>query len=165
MLSFVFHQLNSYCKIWYFVVNSNVGKNLFSFVYISTSPSRRNEYQVKHILGRMIKSWLWSWLAPPWHQLGKFLHATWSRQAAMILRTSTRLFSKGLNIKGQMLLKGLSKFEIHWNWTQACLIYIVWSIFLVLIKVFCHTLIYLSPGSNKSVLNWTQVCQLLCYSI
>ena len=116
-----------YCKIWYFVVNSNVGKNLFSFVYIFTSPSKRNKYQVKHILGRMIKSWLWSWLAPPRHQLGKFHHVAWSSQAAMILRTSTHLFCKGLNIKGLMLLKGLSILEIYSDWTQACLIYIVWS--------------------------------------
>jgi len=35
---------------------------------------------------------------------------------------------KGLNIKASMLLKGLSLFEIHSNWTQACLISYVWSI-------------------------------------
>ncbi len=116
-----------YCKIWYFVVNSNVRKNLFSFVYMFTSPSKRNEYQVKHILGRMIKSRFWSWLAPPRHQLVKFHHVTWSHQAAMILRTSTHLFCKGLNIKGLMSLKGLSIFEIYSDWTQACLIYIVRS--------------------------------------
>ena len=34
---------------------------------------------------------------------------------------------KGLNIKASMLLKGSSLFEIHSNWTQACLIYYVWS--------------------------------------
>jgi len=116
-----------YCEIWYFVVNSNVRKNLFSLVYIFTSPSKRNEYQVKLNLGHMIKSWLWSWLAPPRHQLGKFHHVAWSRQAAMILRTSTHLFCKRLNIKGLMLLKGWSIFEIYSDWTQACLIYTVWS--------------------------------------
>ncbi len=118
-------KLTIYCKIWYFVVNSNVEKNLFSFVYIFTFPSKRNEYRVKHILGRMINSWLWSWLAPRQHQLGKFHHVAWSHQAAMILRTSTRLFCKGLNIKG-LLLMGLSIFEIYSDWTQACLIYTIW---------------------------------------
>ena len=116
-----------YCKIWYFVVNSNVGKNWFAFAYIFSSPSKRNESQVKHILGCMIKSWLWSWLAPPRHQLVKFHHVTWSHQAAMILRTSARLFCKGLNIKRPMLLNALSILEIYSDWTQACLIYIVWS--------------------------------------
>jgi hypothetical protein len=30
-----------YSKNWYFVVNSNVGKGLFSFVYILSSPSKK----------------------------------------------------------------------------------------------------------------------------
>ncbi len=38
------------------------------------------------------------------------------------------LLWKGLHIKALMLLKGLSLFEIHSNWTQACLILYVWSI-------------------------------------
>ena len=103
-------------------------KELILFcIYFHFPPSRRNEYQAKHILGRMIKSWSWSWLAPPQHQLGKFHHVAWSHQAAMILRASTLLFCKGLNIKGLMLLKGLSILEIYSDWTQACLIYMVWS--------------------------------------
>ena len=67
----------------------------------------------------------WSCGDPPWP--GNFHHVTWSHQAAMILRMSTRLFYKRLNIKGLMLLKGLSILEIYSDWTQACLIYIVWS--------------------------------------
>ena len=38
------------------------------------------------------------------------------------------LLWKGLHIKASMLLKGLSLFEIHSNWSQACLILYVWSI-------------------------------------
>ena len=102
-------------------------KELILFCIYFHFPSKRNEYQVKHILGRMIKSWLWSWLAPPWHQLGKFQHVAWSCQAAMILRTGTHPFWKGLHIKVLMLLKGWSILEIYSDWTQACLIYIVWS--------------------------------------
>ncbi len=117
-----------YRKIWYFVVNSIVGKSLFSFVYISIPPSIRNEHQVKHILGRMIHSWSQSWVAHLRHQLGKCHHVMLSRWAAMILRTGTRLFERGLNIKASMLQKGLSLFEIHSNWTQACLISYIWSI-------------------------------------
>ncbi len=60
-------------------------------------------------------------------KLVNFHHVTWSHQAAMILRMSTGLFCKGLNIKGLMLLKGLSILEIYSDWMQACLIYIVWS--------------------------------------
>ncbi len=117
----------NYCKIWYFVFNSNFGKNLFSFVYFFSAPSKRNEYQVKHILGRMIKSWFGSWLAPPRHQLVKFDHVTLSQKAAMILRMSTRLFCKALDIKKADVVEGLSILEIYSDWTQACLIYTVSS--------------------------------------
>jgi hypothetical protein len=104
-------------------------KELILFcIYFHFPPSRRNEYQVKQFLRHMIKSWFWSWLAPPRHQLGKFHRVAWSCQAAMILRMGTRPFWKGLHIKVLMLLKGSSIFEIHSNWTQACLIYIIWPI-------------------------------------
>ncbi len=38
-----------YCKIRYFVINSNVGKNSFSFVYISTFHPDKKRVTSQHI--------------------------------------------------------------------------------------------------------------------
>ncbi len=104
----------------------------YSLLYIFSLPlSKRYEYQVKHILSRMIKPWFGSWLAPPRHQLIKFHHVTWTHQAAMILRMSTHLFCKGLNIKRADVVEGLSILEIYSDWMLACLIYTVWSTFFI----------------------------------